>query len=152
MVMEEIRFSVMTYNVHSCFGKDRRSHPRRIAEVIMMHKPDIVALQEIDVDMDRSGRVHQAQIIAGCLNMAYHFHPVLFIKEGQYGNAILSRFPICLIKADLLPAHTHRWSETRGGLWVEIRIKKRKIQVFNTHLGLHRKERWLQAVDHYPFL
>lgn len=89
-VMEEIKFSIMTYNVHSCLGKDRRSHPHRVGEVIMMYKPDIVALQEIDVDMDRSGKVHQARIIADYLNMAYHFHPVLFIKEGQYGNAILS--------------------------------------------------------------
>ncbi len=38
----------MSYNTHSCVGKDGKSIPLRIAEVISNQKPDIVALQELD--------------------------------------------------------------------------------------------------------
>ena len=34
----------MTYNVHSCVGRDGKTSPLRIAEVIAQHGSDIVAL------------------------------------------------------------------------------------------------------------
>ena len=55
-----LRFSVMTYNVHSCIGNDGKNLPMRIAKIIAGMHPDIVALQELDVDLPRTGRVDQA--------------------------------------------------------------------------------------------
>lgn len=46
---EPVRLRVMTYNVHSCKGWDRRIKPERIAAVIADYKPDVVALQEVRV-------------------------------------------------------------------------------------------------------
>ena len=40
---------VMTYNIHSCKGRDGKVRPDRVAEVIRAEHPDIVALQEICV-------------------------------------------------------------------------------------------------------
>src|SRR5690606_25634562 len=40
---------VMTYNVHSCIGMDGKLDPERIARVIARARPDVVALQELDV-------------------------------------------------------------------------------------------------------
>ena len=136
----------MTYNVHSCVGRDGKTSHSRIAEVISHHGSDIVALQELDVGLLRSGQVDQAQRIAHQLDMHYHFHPSLRIEKGQYGNAILSRYPMRLQKAAGLPTFPSRNPlERRGALWVEIDAWGHRIQVINTHLGLTRQERMLQA-------
>ncbi|MGA1876456.1 MAG: endonuclease/exonuclease/phosphatase family protein [bacterium] len=145
--MDGKRFTIMTYNVHSCIGGDSKSFPHRIADVIMQSDPDIVALQELDVRLTRTGSIDQAHLIAKYLEMDYHFHPALRIEEGHYGNAILSRFPMRLIRAGELPHHPsgHRRYEKRGALLAEIEIHGRKVHIMNTHLGLTRRERLLQA-------
>ncbi len=46
---------VMTYNVHRCVGGDGVRSPLRIARVIAEYRPDVVALQELDVGRARTG-------------------------------------------------------------------------------------------------
>lgn len=136
----------MTYNVHGCVGCDRRLDHARIAAVIAEEDPDVVALQELDVSRDRSGRAHQARIIAGHLNMGFHFHPAFRIRdEEEYGDAILSRWPLRVRRAAALPTVKERLAfEPRGALWVEVEVNGRVIQVINTHLGLSNNERKAQ--------
>lgn len=138
-VSPELR--IMTYNVHSCIGTDRRHDPGRIAEVIAACAPDVVALQELDVGRLRTGHTDQAAIIAQHLRMNGHFHPALELEEEKYGDAILSTFPTRLIKAGGLPSI----GEPRGAIWVEIDCGGRSVQIVNTHLGLRRRERMAQA-------
>jgi endonuclease/exonuclease/phosphatase family metal-dependent hydrolase len=83
-------FSVMTYNVQSCIGRDGKALPSRVSDVIAHASPDIIALQELDVGLTRTGLTDQAQIVAEQLKMNFHFHPSLQIEKGLYGNAILS--------------------------------------------------------------
>ena len=55
-------------------------------------------------------------MIARKLEMKYHFHPAFRWKDEQYGNAILSRYPMALIKSGALPELTDkRHSMSRGG-------------------------------------
>ena len=137
------RITVMTYNVHGCLGLDRRRSPDRIARVIGGIKPDVVALQEIDMRMARSGKVDQAQRIAGLLGMKSHFYATVEDGGGLYGGAVLSRFPLRKVKTNLLPAVGP--FEPRGALWVEVDCGGRPMQVVNTHLGLRRQERARQV-------
>ena len=132
---------VLTYNVHSCRGRGGRPDPVRIAEVIASAGPDVVALQELDVGRMRTGGVDQAHAIAERLRLTAHFHPALHVEEEKYGDAILTELPSRLVKAGPLPSI----GEPRGALWVEIDRQGVKIQVFNTHLGLRRRERMIQA-------
>jgi endonuclease/exonuclease/phosphatase family metal-dependent hydrolase len=135
----------MTYNVHSCIGKNGKASPSSIAEIIARYNPDVVALQELDMGLIRSGLIDQAQMIAKDLKMDFHFHPSLRLEKGQYGNAILSRYPMTLIHAGELPSLSKRHDlEKRGVLWVEVVCDNNKIHVFNTHLSLNRKERSAQ--------
>ena len=138
-----LRFSVMTYNVHSCIGNDGKNLPMRIAKIIAGMHPDIVALQELDVDLPRTGRVDQAELIANELNMNFHFHPSLYIHNGRYGNAVLSRYPLRPVKAGGLPSR--RKEPRRGALWVEVDIKGHAVQVINTHLGVTPSRRRTQS-------
>src|SRR5690606_8892347 len=60
---------IVTYNVHRCVGNDRRLDVARIAEVLARLRPDIVALQELDVGRARTNGVDQAHEIAARLDM-----------------------------------------------------------------------------------
>lgn len=138
-------FRIMTYNVHSCRGRDGVFSPERIAEVIGFCSPDVVAVQELDIELSRSGTVDQAEAIANHLNMHFHFHPSFRIEEGSFGNAVLSRYPMRLVKAGELPTFRHRrLLEKRGALWVEIQFEGEVLNLINTHLGLNRRERQSQ--------
>ena len=66
---------VMTYNVHSCIGMDGRLSTSRIARIIAQCRPDVVALQELDVGRGRTGGIDQAHAIAQELEMEFHFFP-----------------------------------------------------------------------------
>jgi endonuclease/exonuclease/phosphatase family metal-dependent hydrolase len=132
---------MMTYNVHSCIGMDGKVSPQRIARVIGRYEPDIVALQELDMGRKRTLNMDQPHLIAKELEMMYHFHPAIQVEEEKYGNAILSRYPINLIRAASLPAlKTKLKLEPRGALWVSIAIDDVVLQIVNAHLSFYVPE------------
>ena len=94
---------LLTYNVRSCRGTDGRLSPERIAEVIAGARPDVVALQELDVGRTRTNGLDQAHAVARELGMRFHFHPALHVEEERYGDALLSALPMRLVKAGPLP-------------------------------------------------
>lgn len=128
---------ILSYNVHSCIGTDRKLDPARIAEVIARISPDIIGLQELDVGRRRTGGADQAEFIASLLEMRFHFHAALHVAEERYGDAILTTLPMDFVKAGMLPSR----GEQRGALWVEVTVGDKQVQVFNTHLGLPRRDR-----------
>ena len=136
---------VMTYNVHSCIGMDGKISPERIARAIGRHEPDIVALQELDLMKVRTGGMDQPHIIARELKMIYQFHPNIRIEEERYGNAVLSRYPMRLTKADKLPGLAHKaYLEPRGAIWCTVDLGCARLQFINTHLGLRYAEQLAQ--------
>lgn len=137
---------IMTYNVHSCIGMDGKLDAERIARVIARARPDVVALQELDVGRARSDGLDQAHLIARYLEMAFHFHPALHLEEERYGDAILTHLPQRLVKAGPLPGLADKPQlEPRGALWVAVELHGQEIQIINTHLGLHPRERLAQV-------
>lgn len=139
-------FRVMTYNVHRCIGGDGLLAPARIARVIAQYEPDLVALQELDVAHARTGHADQPETIAKYLGMTCFFHPAIGRTGERYGDAILSRLPLQLARAGALPTVPDSPGlEPRGALWVTADRDGRTLQLLNTHLGLNRRERLLQA-------
>jgi len=138
---------ILTYNVHSCRGADGKLDVARVADVIAQARPDIVALQEVDVRRARTRKVDQAHAIAERLGMAFHFNAAFHVEEEQYGDAILSALPVTLVKTGPLPTLPRvRGLERRGALWVEVEIEGgRRLQIVNTHLGLVPVEQRAQA-------
>ncbi len=137
---------IMTYNVHRCTGLDRKTSTGRIAEVIAAYRPDVVALQEIDCGQVRPSTTDQAGEIAHLLTNAFSFPSLLQVERERCGNAILSRYPLRLVKAGGL-RRSRRWRTParRGVIWVEIETGRITLQVLNTHLGLTPRERLYQA-------
>ena len=144
--VEKLR--VMTYNVHSCIGMDGKISPHRIARVIALNHPDIVALQEIDLGRVRSRGHDQAKMIAEEMHMHVAFCPTVTRGNELYGHALLSRFPIEVCCAGLLcggPAPVS--CEPRGALLARTGPPEAPIYILNTHFGLGRLERASQASD-----
>ena len=142
------RIRVMSYNVHSCMGMDSRIAPERIARVIARYRPDVVALQEVDVGKLRTFGVDQAQLIARHLEMEVDFHPAMQMEEEEYGDAILTHLPILRARAGSLgPLPTRQGGEPRGIQWLTLDIDGLQVQILNTHLGLFTAERKLQVEE-----
>ncbi len=136
----------MTYNVHACVGTDGQRSEERIAAVIAEHQPDVVALQELDASRSRSRGLHQTRHLAELLKMQFHFHPALRQVDEEYGDAILSRLPMTLVKTGILPTATSRLAfEPRGALLVKIESEAGAVYLINTHLGLSWAERRAQT-------
>ena len=179
---------VMTYNLHSCKGRDGKIRPDRIADAIARVQPDIVALQEVRVGRVEAANVDkpsaegpgtpappvgqpplppptvlppkhpgttpgppvpftdQPRTIADRLGMGYVFYPLVRTGQQDYGIALLSKYPIRLVRAGNLPTDPGRWfGEKRGAIWAEVTVKGRPVQVIATHLGLNSSERERQV-------
>jgi endonuclease/exonuclease/phosphatase family metal-dependent hydrolase len=136
---------VMTYNTHGCSGMDGRVSPRRIARAIRQHMPDVVALQELDLGRRRSRAEDQASIIAKELGLHAVFCPTITRGEEHYGHALLSHWPIELVRRARLPHDPESWwQEPRSAIWVRVQVAGQTINVVTTHLGLGVREREMQ--------
>ena len=141
--MKEIRFRVVTYNVHKCRGMDRKVRPDRIAEVLQECDADVIALQEVLSIPQDDVRLHQASYIATALGgYSFFIGETRRLRGGAYGNVTLSRKPV--------PLHTHypltSRREPRGCLRTDVQIGGSQwAHIFNLHLGTGFLERRKQA-------
>lgn len=133
-------FTIITLNMHHGEGQDGKVDIKRIAALLQHENADIIALQEVDRYRMRSGFVDQAKELANMLGMNMRYSPSLTYKVGQYGNALLSRYPIVDSSWTLLPGSM----ETRSLLMATVRIGSMTVQLATTHLGLSQEDRKLQ--------
>lgn len=132
------RLRVMSYNIHVGVGMDKRQDLGRIAEVIRRHRADVVGLQEVDRGVERTGRVDEIKELARLTGMDYAFAHNLDYQGGQYGVAVLSRFPILAI--DHRRYANRRERERRGFIRVEVEVAGRRLNFVTTHLDYQWRE------------
>ncbi len=134
---------VMTYNIHHA---NPPSIPDSIdidaiAAVIREANPDLVALQEVDVFTERSGKsLHQARALAEKLNMNYYFTKALDYQGGYYGNAVLSTFPILDSLRIELPTLEGVQAEDRVWGGIKFETDGKEMWFGSTHLDFQRGE------------
>ncbi|MHC1779194.1 MAG: endonuclease/exonuclease/phosphatase family protein [Bacteroidales bacterium] len=129
---------VMTYNIHHCNPPAQKGviDTNGIADVILKFKADVVLLQEVDANTQRSGIGNQAQILARKCNLHhYHFYKSIDFSGGDYGVAILSRFPLSDRFQLMLSNEIISEQRTLGGATAEV-SKGVKIIIATTHLDL----------------
>ncbi len=100
---EPVKLRVLCYNIHYGQGMDGVYDIERLAAVINRSKPDLVALQEVDVGVKRSGRIHEAQLLGELTGLTVHFGPTQHYEGGLFGNAVLTRFPVIDVLIQPLP-------------------------------------------------
>lgn len=132
---EPLRLRVLTYNIHHGEGMDGRIDLERIAELIRNAEPDLVALQEVDRGVRRSGGVDQPARLAELTGMKPVFERNIEYQGGDYGNAVLSRLPIVSSRNHHLPQSLPK--EQRGMLEVHVQASGRPVLFLATHLDYH---------------
>lgn len=128
---------VVSYNIRHALGIDGAVDIHQIAKPLAHIGGQLIGLQEVDKHMPRSHFIHQARILGQLLNKNWVYGPNLNWGPAQYGNAILSYWPVLLYRQYMLPSK----EEQRGLLEAIIILKHRRISFFCTHLGLRREER-----------
>jgi endonuclease/exonuclease/phosphatase family metal-dependent hydrolase len=130
----------MTYNIHSGFGQNGYDL-RAIGRAIEHERVDLVALQEVDLGLRRTGYVNQAQWLAAQLDL----HAIVggTRRQGRYGNALLTRWPATFVMNHNLTVWPHP-----GRACLEVHLAAPKggtLRCFVTHLGLLPQERMTQV-------
>jgi endonuclease/exonuclease/phosphatase family metal-dependent hydrolase len=142
---------VLTYNIHHGEAMDKQFDYRRLAQVIKDLAPDLVALQEVDVGTERAAGVDQAALLGKLCGMHHAFGQAMPHQGGQYGDAVLSRFPIEKVLVHPLPYQFEQ--EPRAA--VEVRIHPRGIgplTFLSTHLCHQKVENRLQQTQRLNWL
>ncbi|WP_439490061.1 endonuclease/exonuclease/phosphatase family protein [Algoriphagus sp.] len=107
-VQEGRTIKVLSYNIHHCNPPSRPDFIDldAIARVITESGAEIVGLQEVDVFTSRSGTdLNMAKELAQMSGMPYYyFSKGIDYQGGEYGTAILSKFPLSDKETILLPA------------------------------------------------
>lgn len=138
---------VLSWNIHKCVGGlDRRYDPARTAATIAACSPDVVLLQEVAQNGRWYSHHRQVDVLGDALAMPHrsYFVNVRFgPRRGEYGNAVLSHYPITDTEnIDL----TITGKKARSVLHAQLRLPtstghSRTMHVFNLHLGLGERER-----------
>lgn len=128
---------VMTYNIYGA----RATSPANaadldaIAEVIRRQNPDFVTLNEVDVFTNRTGKdVHQTRDLAEKLGMEWHFSKAIDRDGGEYGDAVLSKYPILEKRSYRLPCAAEQPGEDRSLCVIRVQIDGKDLYVASTHL------------------
>lgn len=132
-VPDEIEITVATFNIkHGADGLDK------VAGAIRSVSPDIVGLEEVDVGCSRSNNVDEPAEIARLAGFDhYAFSKAISLGDGEYGTAILSRYPI--ESFEVVPLDPGR-GEGRSVGHAVINVDGVALDVLVTHLSYEDRE------------
>ena len=135
---------VMTYNIHA--GKDatQQINLARVAAVIDSADADIVMLQEIDRGTQRAGGADHLAELQRLTGMHAVFAKSLDYQGGDYGIALLSRWPVdtaTTVQLEVEPPQERSGvsHEPRVALHAIVRTPGGPLHVVNTHIDSGRE-------------
>ena len=137
------RLTLLTYNIHSGVGVDRRYDLGRIGRVLQDERPDVAALQEVECGASRTLHDDQAGVLANDLAVTSSFCATRPVGPGAFGIAVLSALRVLRHEHYDLSYQPHR--EPRYCVRVDLEVEPGAVlHVFNCHLGLTARERTFQ--------
>lgn len=139
--------NVLVYNIHA--GKDAQGVANlvRVADIVKATGADVALLQEVDINTRRSGRVDQPAELADLTEMRPVFGKTLDYDGGEYGIAVLTRWPVehdTLFRLQVTPRQERAGGsyEPRGVLHVLIATPHGPLHILNTHLDASGDDRF----------
>ena len=129
MKMKKLRFA--SYNIfHGGYADYDMS---KIAKNITDNQIDIIGIQEVDMGVARSGGIDTLKELSEATGYKYYeFFKTIDLEGGEYGIAVLSRYPIVSSNKLLLDAGAY---EKRALGFTEIDVNGKHISFFVTHLS-----------------
>ena len=132
--------SILTYNIHHVEGTDGVIDYERMAGVISELDADIVALQEVDNRTERSQGINQVEKLAALAGYRYFvFGRSMPYGGGEYGLAVMSRFPILSHEVHPLPFRFGLEPRTMLLTRIQTGNDREILSLGNTHL-CHQSE------------
>lgn len=130
----EASVKLMTYNIRHGAGLHMDGSLEDVAAVINASGADIIFLQEVDINVSRSGNVNQLKELARMTGLNGIFLPSITLGSGYYGNALLSSFPLTdFLRIDLA---TPKGMEKRAGVFAKTKLAADLIfSLVTTHLS-----------------
>lgn len=124
---------VVSYNVN--FATEVKKLMSDLSELEELKNADVILLQEVEGAPGGSGNF--AKSAAKQLGLNYVFAPAeVFTKHNaDYGNAILSRWPILRFRKIMLPLSNFENCNQRIALEATLRIGDEDVEVFSVHLS-----------------
>lgn len=134
---------IAVYNIHHGAGMDEVIDLERIAALISEQNPDLVALQEIDRVVERTNGVDQAAELGRLTGLTPTFGAFMEYQGGEYGMAVLSKWPVVSSTNHRLPDG----DEPRSGLEIRVQSPRtgRQLRFVGLHLYRTEEERLAQA-------
>ncbi len=132
----EATFRVMSFNIHHGEGTDGKVNLARLAELILRERADIVALQEVDKGVARTARRDLTAELAQATGLTGVFTHNFDYQGGQYGNAVLTRFPI--VSSTNRHYQMVRGGEQRGLQQLVLEVAGKRLGILNTHIDFRR--------------
>ncbi|MHB1151263.1 MAG: endonuclease/exonuclease/phosphatase family protein [Eubacteriales bacterium] len=138
--------TLMTYNVFSGRTLDGRYDLGGKTETIRAVSPDILGLNEVHLNTNHSGHTSQTELYADALGYKHSFFARAIDHDGgEYGIALLSRFPFISCRTvpvpDEPPEETETSFEPRVHIDAVLDADGKKIRVLASHYGLSHSER-----------
>ena len=135
---------IASYNIRH--GHDVGLDMSLLASDICSVKADVIGLQEVDIG---TARVHGRNTLAELAKAAgfahYRFCRAIDYMGGQYGTAILSRYPICSFEVISLPCEGAREARSVGHAVID--ADGMRVDFFNTHLSVESTAARLPQFD-----
>ena len=130
-----MKLTIASYNIlHGAYSE---YDMKKLVESIVACGADIVGVQEVDVNAKRSGYRDIAQMMAEELGFEARFVHACDLQGGEYGTAILSRYPIASL--EVIPLKSGKYEQRSIG-GVQIDVEGEKINFWNTHLSYENLE------------
>jgi endonuclease/exonuclease/phosphatase family metal-dependent hydrolase len=139
--------TVLVYNIHAGTDTARQDNLERVAELVRRTGADLVLLQEVDRNTQRSGPTDQPAVLARLTGYSVAFGRTIGFQGGDYGIALLSRWPIrrdtlILLGVTAPPGRTTEGREQRGVLLAMVDAPGGPLAVLNTHLDASGEDLW----------
>jgi endonuclease/exonuclease/phosphatase family metal-dependent hydrolase len=121
------RVRVATWNIRAALSAPVEALAAELAAM----QADVVALQEVDVGTRRGGFVDEPGALARALGFQYVFAASIKWDEGDYGLAVLSRWPLTGVRRHRLTVIDR--TEPRIVLEATVCANGRPLRLFNHH-------------------
>lgn len=134
-------FTLASFNIcsaHFLKGSYTEENLRLLADYIRESGADVVCLQEVDRGAARSEGVDMTARLAEMSRLRHHhFIKIRDFQGGEYGTAILSRFPI----TEAATIHYSVNIATQGTScgYAVLQVEDTPVTVFNTHLSIENE-------------